>query len=73
MLIVFTGHRDRTASAADIHAIEAQYPGAVWMHGGAKGFDTQAHRKPPQLAPTRARCKIDMPLTNQRFNIRSQH
>jgi len=43
MLIVFTGHRDRLASPADLHAIEAQYPLARWMHGGAVGFDTQVH------------------------------
>jgi len=43
MLIVFTGHRDKIADPADIHAIEAQYPGARWMHGGAEGFDTQVH------------------------------
>jgi predicted Rossmann fold nucleotide-binding protein DprA/Smf involved in DNA uptake len=44
MLIVFTGHRDRLADPADIHAIEAQYPRAAWMHGGAVGFDTQVHQ-----------------------------
>lgn len=43
MLIVFTGHRDRLASPADLHNLEALYPCARWMHGGAKGFDTQAH------------------------------
>lgn len=43
MLIVFTGHRDRLAAPADIHAIEAQYPRSVWMHGGAEGFDMQVH------------------------------
>jgi len=44
MLIVFTGHRDKLADPADLHAIEAQYPDARWMHGGAKdGFDAQVH------------------------------
>ncbi len=43
MLIVFTGHRDRIASPADLHAIESQYPLARWMHGGAVGFDAQVH------------------------------
>lgn len=43
MLIVFTGHRNRLASPADLHAVEAQHPGATWMHGGAVGFDAQVH------------------------------
>jgi len=43
MLIVFTGHRDRLTNPESLHAIEAQYPGATWMHGGAKGFDMQVH------------------------------
>lgn len=43
MLIVFTGHRDRIANTDAIHAIEAAYPFAVWMHGGADGFDSQVH------------------------------
>jgi hypothetical protein len=43
MLIVFTGHRDRLTNPAALQAIEAQYPGATWMHGGAKGFDAQVH------------------------------
>jgi hypothetical protein len=43
MLIVFTGHRDRLTNPEALQAIEAQYPCATWMHGGAKGFDTQVH------------------------------
>jgi hypothetical protein len=43
MLIVFTGHRDRLTNPAALQAIEAQCPGATWMHGGAKGFDAQVH------------------------------
>lgn len=44
MIITFTGHRDRIASVSTLYAIEEQYPGATWVHGGAKGFDTQVHR-----------------------------
>ena len=41
MNIGFTGHRDRLATEADLLAIEKEYPGATWIHGGAEGFDTQ--------------------------------
>lgn len=41
MIISFTGHRDQLANHDDLLAIEAQYPGATWVHGGAKGFDAQ--------------------------------
>lgn len=44
MIIAFTGHRDRLCNDADLLAIEAQYPGATWVHGGAVGFDAQVHR-----------------------------
>lgn len=44
MIIAFTGHRDRLCDDADLHAIEAQHPGATWVHGGAVGFDAQVHR-----------------------------
>lgn len=41
MFILFTGHRDRWAKEMDLDFISAKYPDAVWVHGGAKGFDTQ--------------------------------
>lgn len=39
--IGFTGHRDKVANEADLLAIEKEYPGAIWIHGGAEGFDSQ--------------------------------
>ncbi len=45
MIISFTGHRDRLANHAALLTIEAEYPGATWVHGGAIGFDTQVHGK----------------------------
>ena len=39
--IGFTGHRDRLADLADLAALAAEFPGATWVHGGARGFDTQ--------------------------------
>lgn len=41
MIISFTGHRDRLANRDDLLAIEKEYPGATWVHGGARGFDSQ--------------------------------
>ena len=39
MRIGFTGHRNRiTGELSYIHTL---YPDAVWVHGGAEGFDTQ--------------------------------
>jgi len=39
--IGFTGHRNRTVNPAELAKIHALYPDAVWVHGGAKGFDSQ--------------------------------
>lgn len=44
MKIAFTGHRNRFASQEDLQAILDRYPGAVWVHGGAVGFDSQVER-----------------------------
>src|SRR4051812_26695214 len=41
MIIGFTGHRDRTCPPAALDAMRDQFPGAVWLHGGATGFDSQ--------------------------------
>jgi hypothetical protein len=40
-VIAFTGHRNRTAPEAELEAIALEHPGAVWLHGGAAGFDSQ--------------------------------
>lgn len=39
MLIVFTGHRDAVTDPAILHALEAEYPHAVWIHGGGAIMD----------------------------------
>lgn len=42
--IAFTGHRNKVANDCDLAEISAKYPNAVWIHGGAKGFDSQVAR-----------------------------
>ena len=41
MVIGFTGHRDRVAHAGELCRIADEHPEAVWIHGGAVGFDSQ--------------------------------
>ena len=41
MVILFTGHRDKTCQVVYLDKIAKKYPNAVWMHGGAIGFDSQ--------------------------------
>jgi hypothetical protein len=41
MNIAFTGHRDRAVASVELQRIAAEHPDAVWIHGGATGFDTQ--------------------------------
>ena len=41
MKICFTGHRNKLSSNEQLANILNQFPDAVWVHGGAKGFDTQ--------------------------------
>lgn len=41
MYIGFTGHRDKRTAVAELDRIRLQYPNAIWVHGGAIGFDTQ--------------------------------
>jgi len=38
---MFTGHRDRQADPADLERIAREHADAIWVHGGAIGFDTQ--------------------------------
>jgi hypothetical protein len=40
-VILFTGHRDRHLDPAQLEMIAGLYEGAIWLHGGAIGFDTQ--------------------------------
>ena len=41
MRIAFTGHRDGQADEQALLALAAEHAGAVWVHGGAAGFDSQ--------------------------------
>ena len=41
MKILFTGHRNRTAEIEYLHLINESHPNATWIHGGARGFDSQ--------------------------------
>ena len=41
MMIAFTGHRDRQITTDELEQIAAAHPGATWVHGGARGFDSQ--------------------------------
>ena len=41
MKITFTGHRDRYTDLAALADLADEFPGAVWVHGGAPGFDSQ--------------------------------
>lgn len=43
MNIGFTGHRNKLTDPTELRQLETDYPGAVWIHGGAQGFDTQVH------------------------------
>lgn len=39
--ILFTGHRDAEIANESLALIHSQFPDAIWVHGGAIGFDTQ--------------------------------
>lgn len=41
-IVMFTGHRDRQADPADLERIAQEHGDAIWLHGGAIGFDSQA-------------------------------
>lgn len=41
MTIAFTGHRDKHVADAQLADLHAEFPDAVWVHGGAAGFDAQ--------------------------------
>jgi len=43
MNIGFTGHRDKVTHIHELASLLARYPGALWIHGGAAGFDTQVN------------------------------
>lgn len=42
--IGFSGHRDRLVIPSELDLIARLYPGATWVHGGAKGIDTQVRQ-----------------------------
>lgn len=39
--VAFTGHRDKTVPVSELHRIAEEFPGAIWVHGAAGGFDGQ--------------------------------
>ena len=39
--VSFTGHRDRLALETELDRVRESFRGAVWVHGGAVGFDSQ--------------------------------
>jgi hypothetical protein len=39
MYIAFTGHRDKLCNEADLEKVLKDYPNAIWVHGGAIGFE----------------------------------
>lgn len=39
--ISFTGHRDKLCADGELERINQMYPDAIWVHGGAVGFDSQ--------------------------------
>jgi hypothetical protein len=43
MVISFTGHRDRAVKDSTLQEIFDQYKDSEWVHGGAKGFDSQVN------------------------------
>ncbi len=44
MRICFTGHRDKVFDDTWLRGLARLYPEAVWVHGGAMGFDTLVNR-----------------------------
>jgi len=40
-IVVFSGHRNVTTHEHELLAVELRAPGAIWLHGGARGFDAQ--------------------------------
>lgn len=62
MNIAFTGHRDKQVDAAELVNIMTRYPGAVWVHGGAKGFDSQ-------VAEFASRNRIEQVIIRPNYSI----
>jgi len=42
--IAFSGHRDSVCDEVVLDRVADDYPGALWVHGGARGFDTQVEQ-----------------------------
>jgi pimeloyl-ACP methyl ester carboxylesterase len=40
---MFSGHRNCTVDESELQQILSQYPGCVFVHGGAAGFDAQVN------------------------------
>lgn len=46
---MFTGHRDCITDPGALIDIAARYPGSIWVHGGAAGFDAQVNQTAARL------------------------
>jgi len=42
MIVMFTGHRDKTVSSAELEKVISELAPDSCIHGGARGFDTTA-------------------------------
>jgi len=47
--LAFTGHRNKLANPDDLRIATYKYRGYEWVHGGAKGFDTQVDNLAKEL------------------------
>lgn len=70
MKIAFTGHRDKIANPADLDGIPTS---ALWVHGGAVGFDSQVEQYAKEhgirtqvIKPDYSRWGMSAPLVRNR-------
>lgn len=70
MEIGFTGHRDRLTDEAAIIEIHTRYPDAVWIHGGAPGFDSQVDNLALRLGKKRWQTLIVLRPEYRRYHAR---
>jgi len=62
MIIAFSGHRDKVTEVDWLEDLAASYPDALWVHGGAKGFDTQVDEVAKKMGIT---TKVILPDYNK--------
>jgi hypothetical protein len=76
-VILFSGHRNKVADPEALLNVLAEHPKAVWLHGGAMGFDTQVADFAVQqgivaitVAPDYKRYGKQAPLIRNCFMVR---